>query len=159
MIATAPYQSPVRPGRDGFAQLLRAEWTKFRTVRGWLIGLAVGVVVMAGLGLFTASASETSCQAQGGPAQSGAACMPSFTLGPGGEPVTDSFYFVHQPLTGDGSITVRVTSMTGLLPPANAQLGSVGPPSTGDTRPGLYPWAKAGIIIKENLNQGSAYAA
>ena len=49
----------------------------------------------------------------------------------------DSFYFVRQPLTGDGTITVRVTSMTGLLPPANAQLGSVGPPSTGDTRPGL----------------------
>ena len=28
--------------------------------------------------------------------------------------VTDSFSFVHQPLTGDGSITVRVTSLTGL---------------------------------------------
>ena len=25
---------------------------------------------------------------------------------PGGGAVTDSFYFVHQPLTGDGSITV-----------------------------------------------------
>ena len=28
------------------------------------------------------------------------------TLGPGGEPVTDSFYFVRQPLDGNGSITV-----------------------------------------------------
>ena len=43
-----------------------------------------------------------------------------FPVGPGGEPVTDSFYFVHQPLAGNGSITVRVTSLTGLLPPANA---------------------------------------
>ena len=32
-----------RPGRDGFAQALRAEWTKFRTVRGWVIGALVGV--------------------------------------------------------------------------------------------------------------------
>jgi ABC-type transport system involved in multi-copper enzyme maturation permease subunit len=159
MIAIAPYQSLSRPGRDGFGQLLHAEWTKFRTVRGWIIGLVAGVIVMAGLGLFTAGGAQTSCQAQGGPAQSGAACMPAFTLGPAGEPVTDSFYFVHQPLTGDGTITVRVTSMTGLLPPANARLGSVGPASTGDTRPGLYPWAKAGIIIKSNLTPGSAYAA
>ena len=27
-------------GRDGFAQLLRAEWTKFWTVRSWEIGRA-----------------------------------------------------------------------------------------------------------------------
>ena len=82
--------------------------------------------------------------------------MPAtFPLGPGGEPVTDSFYFVHQPLTGNGSITVRVTSLTGLLPPPNGSQG----PGPGDTQPGLMPWAKAGIIIKQNLNQGSAYAA
>jgi len=158
-VMTPPYRSELSAGRDGFGQLLHAEWTKFRTVRGWVIGMIVAVLLTAGLGLLTAGGSQTSCQTQGGPAQSGGACMPAFTLGPGGEPVTDSFYFVHQPLTGDGSITARVTSMTGLLPPANAQLGQVGPASTGDTRPGLYPWAKTGIIIKENLNQGSAYAA
>ena len=28
-------------GRDGFAQVLRAEWIKFRTVRGWVIGIIV----------------------------------------------------------------------------------------------------------------------
>jgi ABC-type transport system involved in multi-copper enzyme maturation permease subunit len=159
MSVMTPYRSALSAGRDGFAELLHAEWTKFRTVRGWIIGLIIGLLAMVGLGLLTAGASQSSCQAQGGPAQSGAACTPAFTLGPSGEPVNDSFYFVHQPLTGDGSITVRVTSMTGLLPPANAQLGSVGPASTGDTRPGLYPWAKVGVIIKENLNQGSAYAA
>ena len=158
MSVMTPYRSGLSSGRDGFGQLLHAEWTKFRTVRGWIIGLVIGVIAMAGLGLLTAGGAQSSCQAQGGPARSGAACMPSFPLGPAGEPVNDSFYFVHQPLTGDGTITVRVTSMTGLLPPANAQLGRW-PGSTGDTRPGLYPWAKAGIIIKENLNQGSAYAA
>jgi len=26
---------------DGFAQLLHAEWTKFRTVRGWVIGVII----------------------------------------------------------------------------------------------------------------------
>ena len=36
-------------------------------------------------------------------------------LGPGGEAVSDSFYFVHQPLAGNGSITVRVTSLTGRI--------------------------------------------
>ena len=159
-VTTPPYRSELSAGRDGFGQLLHAEWTKFRTVRGWIIGLIIGILAMAGLGLLTAGGAQSSCQSSGGgPVRSGAACGPSFTLGPAGEPVNDSFYFVHQPLVGDGSITVRLTSMTGLLPSANAGLGSVGPASTGDTRPGLYPWAKAGIIIKENLNQGSAYAA
>ena len=74
--------------------------------------------------------------------------MPSFPLGPDGEPVNDSFYFVHQPLTGDGSITVRVTSLTGLRPAADD--GSR-PASTATRGPALTPWAKAGIIIKENL--------
>ena len=27
---------PVSAGRGGFGSVLRAEWTKFRTVRGWL---------------------------------------------------------------------------------------------------------------------------
>jgi hypothetical protein len=31
---------------------------------------------------------------------------PAVPVGPGGEPVTDSFYFVHRPLAGNGSITV-----------------------------------------------------
>ena len=33
MTTLAPYRSELHTGRDGFAQLLRAEWTKFRTVR------------------------------------------------------------------------------------------------------------------------------
>jgi hypothetical protein len=155
MTVIAPYRSPAAPGRDGFTQALRAEWTKFRTVRGWVIGALIGVLVMAGVGLLASSGGRSVCQAVGvgtNGQQSSGNCMPSFTLGPGGEPVSDSFYFVRQPLAGDGSITVRVTSMTGLLPPANG----AGP---SDTVPGVQPWAKAGLIIKENLSQGSAYAA
>ena len=45
-------------------------------------------------------------------------------------------------------ITVQLTSLAGQV--------SVGP---NQTTPGLQPWSKAGIIIKENTSQGSAYAA
>ena len=67
--AAAPYRSPLPAGRDGFLQLLHAEWTKFRTVRGWVVGTAVGalmIVVMAALtGSF--SHSEVCVAKNGGP--------------------------------------------------------------------------------------------
>jgi hypothetical protein len=147
------YCSPIQDGRDGFGQLLHAEWTKFHTVRGWVIGMIVAILVTGGIGLFLVAATgNVSCGAStiGGPPQhiqhGQAACgAPALLLGPGGEPVTDSFYFVRQPLAGNGSITVRVTSLTGLPP--------------GPMQPGLMPWSKAGIIIKQDLSPGSAYAA
>ncbi len=154
-----PYRPDRQAGRDGFAQLLHAEWTKFRTVRGWVIGMTVAALVTLGLGLFAAVGTTSSCQSTGGgSAGTGAACVPTFPVGPGGVPVDDSFYFVRQPLTGNGSITVQVTSLTGLLPPANGNVPA-GPPTSADTRPGLVPWAKAGLIIKNGTSQGSAYAA
>ena len=157
--ATMPHPPAPQSGRDGFAQLVRAEWTKLRTVRGWVIGLVVTAMVMAGLGLLTAVGGSSSCQsAGGGPARSGRACGPTFTVGPGGEPVTDSFYFVRQPLTGNGSLTVRVTSLTGRIPPANGN-PPLNPNVSPDTRPGLVPWAKSGLILKESTRPGSAYAA
>jgi ABC-type transport system involved in multi-copper enzyme maturation permease subunit len=70
-------------------------------------------------------------------------------VGPGGEAVTDSFYFVHQPLDANGGITVRMTSLAGEIPVT----------SGNGMRSGLVPWAKAGIIIKASTRQGSAYAA
>ncbi len=156
MTTIAPYRSGLRPGRDGFAQLLRAEWTKFRTVRGWIIGMIVAILVMVALGLLTPASDSSGCQASGGVPQSGGSCQgsaPAFPLGQGGEPVYDSFYFVHQPLAGAGSITVRITSLTG---PAGVVHSSDGN-SYGS--PGIQPWTKAGVIIKQNLNSGSAYAA
>ena len=135
-----PYRSDMRAGRDGFAQLLHAEWTKFRTVRGWVIGLMAGALVIVLLGLFAAASSHAFC--------SGRACNQSVPVGPGGEAVTDSFFFVHRPLDGNGSITVRVTSLAG---------GSTSDNPGGPA--GLQPWSKAGIIIEENARPGSAYAA
>jgi ABC-type transport system involved in multi-copper enzyme maturation permease subunit len=138
----------VRAGRDGFAQLLRAEWTKFRTVPGWVIAMLAAAAVIVGLGLLPGE--HGSCGQQG-PAS---AC--TLPVGPDGQAVTDSFYLVHQPLAGDGSITVRVTSLTGLLPTPSASRDA---PVAVGTRPGLAPWAKAGLIVKASTRPGSAYAA
>ena len=131
-----PYRPGRHAGRDGFAQLLHAEWTKFRTVRGWVIGMTVAVLLTAGIGLLAAGGTGSSCQStsgsSGGPTRSGSACgTNTFPVGPGGVPVDDSFYFVRQPLTGNGSITVQVTSLTGLLPPANPNV-QVGPTGRAD---------------------------
>jgi ABC-type transport system involved in multi-copper enzyme maturation permease subunit len=147
---TTPYRSGVRASRDGFWQLLRAEWTKFRTVHGWVTGMAVAALVTVLIGLLTASGSHCSANGQ--------TCHPSVPVGPDGEAVTDSFYFVHQPLAGNGSITVRMTSLTGVIPPLTARAPAGQGPLTGG-RPGVQPWTKAGIIVKENTSQGSAYAA
>jgi len=131
--------------RFGFTALVHAEWTKFRTVRGWGIAMIVAILVTVGLGLL----AQDSCS---GP---NAGC--TLPLGPGGEAVADSFYFVRQPLDGNGSITVRVTSLTGLIPSAGGRVRA----GTGlaDMHSGLDPWSKAGIIISDGTRPGSAYAA
>lgn len=81
------YRSTVTTGRDGFGQVLRAEWTKFRSVRStvWcLVAAIVLTVLMSALG-----AAGSSTTANEGPFQ-------------------EHFSFVHRPLTGDGSVTARV---------------------------------------------------
>jgi ABC-type transport system involved in multi-copper enzyme maturation permease subunit len=152
-----PYRSEIQSPRDGFTQSLRAEWTKFRTVRGWIIGLFVAVAVMVALGLLPALGGTIAC---GGPTpaseRTGAACRISPPIGPDGEAVSDSFYFVHQPLAGNGTITARVTSFTGLY---SAQGAIQDPSSTAGMTSGTQPWSKAGIIIKQSDTAGSAYAA
>jgi ABC-type transport system involved in multi-copper enzyme maturation permease subunit len=150
----------IRPaGRDGFAQLLHAEWTKLRTVRGWLIGLLIAAALTIGLGLLSGGGGQSACGSQGpsqGPQPPVCQRPPSPPKGTGGELVTDNFYFAHQSLTGAGSLTVRISSMTGLIPSPNA---SPDDPLAG-ARPGVQPWSKAGLIIKANTTtQGSAYAA
>jgi ABC-type transport system involved in multi-copper enzyme maturation permease subunit len=145
------WESRRRDGVDGFWRLLRAEWTKFRTVRGWVIAMIVAGLLTVGFVLL----GQDSCSV------GNAACV--VPLGPGGEAVADSFYFVRRPLDGNGSITVRVTSLTGLIPNGSAsgrvRAPSGAAPSTADMHSGLEPWSKAGIIIKQSTAQGSAYAA
>ena len=138
-----PHRSPVTPERESFWHLVHAEWTKFRTVRGWVIAVLVTIVAITAF-VFVAIGVGSSCVGPGGPS----AC-PAQPTGPGGEPVQDAFYFAHQPVTGNGTITVQVTSLTGQT--------TIGPNQMAPG--GLQPWSKAGIIIKENTSQGSAYAA
>jgi hypothetical protein len=123
-----PYRSTVQPGRDGFAQLLRAEWTKFRSVGRWWLTLLAGVVVTLAVSLMSAFGSVTDVLDQ------------PTRPGPDSPPVHDSFSFAHQPLTGDGALTARVTDLTG---------------HQGD----ISPWAKGGIMIKESATPGTSYAA
>jgi ABC-type transport system involved in multi-copper enzyme maturation permease subunit len=139
---------------------VRAEWTKFRTVRGWVIGMAIAAALTAGVGLYAASGPQSGCQpaGRGGPTGPPAPCQPSNPVGPGGEAVSDSYYFVHQALRGNGSITARVTSLTGRSSPAGGEIAP-GPDPEQNFTSGIQPWAKAGIIVTASTRQGSAYAA
>ena len=116
--------------------MIRAEWVKFRSVRGWVIAVVVAAVAIVGFGL--GGGDQGTCY--------GNSCAQ--LTGPGGEAVSDSFYFVHQALMGNGSLTVRVTSLA----------SAVGVPH-GGTQRAVVPWAKAGIILTASLAGGSAYAA
>jgi ABC-type transport system involved in multi-copper enzyme maturation permease subunit len=151
MTATVtPYRSTAPAGRAGFAQLVRAEWTKFRTVRGWVIAATAGALVMVALGLLIANGSDSTVQTS--PDSSAVPGHPYIPTGPDGEAVSDSFYFVHRTLDGDGSITTRVSALTGRRQARDGSTASVPADS-------LPSWAKAGLIIKANTSQGSVYAA
>src|SRR6266568_2543892 len=135
-----PYRSGQRPGRDDFPHLVRAEWTKFRTVRGWVIAMVAAALLTALAVVALAGISDGS---------QNAGANPTVAIGPGGVAVTDDFYFVHQSLDGNGSITARVASLDTELPT----------PGGGPFPHIAVPWAKAGIIIKAGTKPGSAYAA
>jgi ABC-type transport system involved in multi-copper enzyme maturation permease subunit len=141
-------------GAGGFRAALSAEWTKLRTVRGWMIGLvfAAGMVV-----LFTflqANGKHTGYCTTPNP-NSCVAGHQYVPTGPGGEAVADTYELVAKPLIGGGTITARITSLAGRIwaGPANEA------PSLANTQPGLTSWAKAGLLITSDAKQGSAYAA
>ena len=114
-------------GRDSFGRLVLAEWTKLRSVPRWAMAMLAAVVLTVLVSVLAASGSFGG----GGPGP---------PIGPDGSGVTDEFYFVHQPLTGDGGLTAKVLSQTGV---------------EGRS----HEWAKAGVIIKESTTPGSQYAA
>ena len=149
MTATiTPYRPTQQAGRDGFTQLLHAEWTKFRTLRGWVIAVLIAALLIDVVGLLVPRGDQ----------HCGTACLSGVPTGPGGEAVNDTYYLAAQPLAGDGSITVRVPSLTGVTD----HTGGFISPASGPQNPvrrGLVPWAKAGIIITGSTRPGSAYAA
>jgi ABC-type transport system involved in multi-copper enzyme maturation permease subunit len=119
-----PAVSTDRDGRDGLGQLVRAEWTKLRSVRRWVLAMlaAAGLTILVSL----LGASGTSTDANEN----------EIVVGPAGKPVSDNFRFVHQTLSGDGSVTARVLALR-----------------AGQEQAG------AGVMIKESTRAGSPYAA
>ena len=164
MAATSPPpRPPDKPQRQGFGPVLRSEWTKFRTVRGWVIGLVVAAVLCVAFTFVVANGNhEGGCTGPpppgSGPNSPGTNCYtghPFVPTGPNGEAVADSYQFVEQPLTGNGTLTAQVTSLTGLISTGPANIA----PSLAHTEPGLAAWAKAGILVTPSTKQGSPYAA
>ncbi len=152
MAATiAPYRSGQQAGHDGFAQVLRAEWTKFRTMRSWVIVMlaAAAATALAPIALAGIAKSNDPMTCAHGLCQVETSTV---ATGPGGEAVNDSFYFVHQPLAGNGSLTVAISSLHGTGPALHLPTKFPQPPRT-------QPWAKAGILIKASARPGSPYAA
>ncbi|MFC3895227.1 hypothetical protein ACFOWZ_27420 [Lentzea rhizosphaerae] len=121
-------------------KLLRREWTAFRSL-GRLAALATAALAIISLGLLYAVGNRSSCD---GP-------CPAVPTADNGSVVSDQFWFRHRDLGEQGSITVRLTAMTGTI--------TYPPPGHDQIVPGLVPWAKAGIIIKDGVRQGSQYAA
>ncbi|MGH3486985.1 MAG: hypothetical protein ACRDP8_03555, partial [Actinopolymorphaceae bacterium] len=120
---------------------LRREWVAFRRP-GRLIALTAAALAVIAVGLLSASGTHSSCP--DGP-------CPTDPAAADGSTVSDRFYFLHRDLGRNGSITVRMTSMTGTI--------TYPPPDHDEIVSALVPWAKAGIIVKDGVQQGSAYAA
>jgi ABC-type transport system involved in multi-copper enzyme maturation permease subunit len=138
----------------GFHAALRAEWTKFRTVRGWMIGLVFAAMMVVLFTFLQAHGKNASFCTTPNPS-SCVAGHPYVPTGPGGEAVADAYELVAKRLTGDGTVTARISSLAGRIwaGPANQA------PSLADTRPGLTSWAKAGLLVTPSTRQGSPYAA
>ncbi|YCK37315.1 hypothetical protein ACNF49_25655 [Actinomadura sp. ATCC 39365] len=143
-----PHRSDRPGGRDGFPQLLRAEWARFRSARGRLLAVAACVLVTVSLGLLIAGGVRTSCVTG-----TGEGPCPAPLVGPDGTAVKDKYFFVHQPLRGNGSITARVSDMTGQIRLPDAI------PGVRNVKEGVVPWAKAGLLVRPSLKQGTPYAA
>ncbi len=131
---------------ETFPGLLRAEWTKLRSVSRWTATLLGAAVLTVGLSALTASGSKSDMNAH-----------PNFVSGPHAEPVTDSFYFLHQPVTGNTTLTVRVASLA--LPEERERINVAGNGMTLLRDPDPFAGAAAGIMIKDGTRPGSSYAA
>jgi hypothetical protein len=107
-----------------FVGLARSELTKLVTVRRWLVGLAAMSALTVGFGLLSAAGSGSDANDNR-----------SFDVGPEGTAVNDDLYLVHGTVSGDATVTARVTSQQ---------------PS--------HPLAQAGLMFKDGTTSGSRYA-
>ncbi|WP_194896084.1 ABC transporter permease subunit [Catenulispora pinisilvae] len=144
-------------GRDGFGRLVHAEWTKLRTVRGWVIGLVLAAFLTVGFGMLGPMGSQIACD-HVNDAPTHSCHMSGPPKDATGQEVDDQSTFVHRTLTGDGSVTARLTAFGGLYSPDGGGSGDPSNPTAGMTS-GLQPWSKAGILVKDGTATGSPYAA
>ncbi|MGH3264936.1 MAG: hypothetical protein ACRDNS_23420, partial [Trebonia sp.] len=105
MSATTTARRAPASRRGGFGLALRAEWVKFRTVRGWPIALLALIVLCVVFTYLVANGNHTGTCTGNGNCTSGHALVPT---GPAGEPVADSYEYRYQPLAGNGTMTVRL---------------------------------------------------
>ena len=97
------YSSTVPSGGGGFPRLLRAEWTKLRSLRStWIcVALALGLTTL--MAYLVGSGNTTNANAVG----------PQRVF---------AVQFVHQPLAGDGSIVAHLAEQQQTGPDAKAGL-------------------------------------
>src|SRR5260221_545472 len=106
--------------RAGFTRLLWAEFTKFRTVRAWMIALCAAAIAFVLLSFLSAFESR--------------APVPAAPTGPGGEGVCDTYMLVHRTLAGAGALTP--VARGGLSPPPGwSPPAGPGPPPPGAPPP------------------------
>lgn len=141
-----------------FSRLVRSEWVKLRSVRGWRIGLVAVVVTTVLLAWAGAAGSHSGYCAGSSPSTT--RCYtghPPVPTGPDGEAVADEFFFVHRSLPGNGTITAEITSLSGVT--AVNGVVAASPGGSPPTRPLLAPWTKAGVILTAGTRPGAPYAA
>lgn len=120
--------TPATAGREpvgGFGRLVRAELTKLLSVRRWVLGLAAMSLLTVGFGLLSAAGSGSDVNEH-----------PYFVVGPTGRAALDNLYFVHGTISGDATVTARVT-----------------------TQEPSHPRAQAGLMFRQSVRSGSRYAS
>ncbi|MBV1852709.1 DUF1349 domain-containing protein [Catellatospora tritici] len=130
---------------ESFAPALRAAWAAFAR-RGRVLALAAAALLVLLFALVPGLITHSSCSE--GPVE---VTCPTDPRDDAGRSVADVFWFGHRQLDGDGTVTARLTEMTGTI--------TYPPPNHDQIVSGLVPWAKTGIIVKDGLRQGSPYAA
>lgn len=152
MTVTTTRQILDMPSRAVFGAAIHAEWVKFRTIRGWLVGLVIAAAMLVTFTFLVANGSHSGTCTGVGDCTAGHPLVPT---GPDGEAVADTYQYLAVPLAGDGTFTAAVTSLSGRTwaGPLNEA------PSLAHTRPGLGGWTKAGILLTPGTNQGAPYAA
>ncbi|MGI5164624.1 hypothetical protein ACQEU3_09745 [Spirillospora sp. CA-253888] len=98
MTAVTAYRSTVSGARDGFGALLRAEWTKLRSVPRWGLALLAAVVLTIVPALLAAAGAGSSGGGGGGKPP------------PGPADIQDLGYFVNRPLADNGSVVARIAA-------------------------------------------------